>query len=84
MQTIGTFLNRYLNFTPPPIAAARAVCAAIQEKVGITLGETQVRVQHGVAYITAPGIIKSEIMLNKKAILESAQSPLGPIIRDIR
>ena len=84
MQTIGSFLDRYKNFLPPPIAAARAVCGAIQQTIGVRLQEAQVRVQNGNAYLTAPGIIKSEIILNKKAILEAAQSAIGGTIRDIR
>jgi len=84
MQTIGSFLGRYEHFVPPPIAAARAVCGAIQQVIGARIHETQVRVQNGNAYITAHGIIKSEIILNKKAILEAAQSAIGGTIRDIR
>ena len=84
MQTIGSFLDRYKNFVTPPVAAARAVCGAIQQATGVRLQESQVRVQNGNAYLTAPGIIKSEIILNKKAILEASQSAIGGTIRDIR
>ena len=84
MQTIGSFLDRYKNFIPPPIAAARAVCGAIEQVIGARIHETQVRIQNGNAYLTAHGIIKSEIILNKKAILAAAQSAVGGTIQDIR
>ncbi len=84
MQTIGALLNRYENFVPPAIAAARAVCTAIKQTIDIELRETQVRIMHGNAYVTAHGIIKSEIILNKKAIIQATQLLIGESVRDIR
>ena len=84
MQTIGSFLNRYENFVPPVIVVARSVCSVIKQTIGVELKENQVRIMHGNVYITAHGIIKSEIILNKKSILLSLQSLNGASICDIR
>jgi hypothetical protein len=69
MNGIGDFLKKYLDFTPPPRAAARAVALAVGERFGITLAEEMVAVRGGRAYIDVPGALKSEIALNKGALL---------------
>ncbi len=84
MRRVGVLLDRYRNFTPPPLAAARALRGAIMETLGILIHERSIRVHHNRADILAEGIEKTEIILHKAQILSRTKSQVGDGIQDIR
>jgi hypothetical protein len=84
METIGGFLERYKNFIPPPLAAARAVRAAILEVLGIGVAENAIKVRSGKADVGVGPIEKSEILMHKDKILTHTRNIVGDTVRDIR
>ncbi|MGH7141776.1 MAG: hypothetical protein ACREGH_04050 [Minisyncoccia bacterium] len=84
MQGIGGLLERYKNFSTPPLAAARAVSRAILGVVGITVAEKAIAVKNGVASVSGNGVEKAEILLNKKVILDRVAQEVGGAVRDLR
>lgn len=84
MQTISGFLERYKNFTTPPLAAARAVQRAIAEILGIRISEASIAVKNGRAEISTSSLEKTEILLNKEKILAHTRTAVGGSVREIR
>ena len=84
MNSIGGFLERYKNFVPPPLIAARAVRDAIQRTLGIEVREDSVHVSRGRASVGTSALEKTEILLNKEKILAQANTVLGDAIKEIR
>lgn len=69
MKGISDFLKRFADFAPPERSLRRAVAQAIREHFSITMTEEEVSIMGGGAYVGANGALKSEIALNKKALL---------------
>ena len=84
METIGGFLERYKNFVPPPLAAARAVRDAISEALGIEVAAEAIVVKNGSASVMTEALHKTEILLNKDRVLIAARTKIGDGVRDIR
>lgn len=84
MNGIGAFLERYKNFVPPRLAASRAVRAAIQEIVGVDVGEKDVTIQNGCALIRTEGLQKAEIIMRKEEVLAAVRVKIGDSVKNIR
>jgi hypothetical protein len=84
MNSIQGLLERYKNFVPPARAASRAVASAVKEIVCIDVAEEHIAVRGGRADISISAIEKTEILLNKEAILANAQKRIGGAVREIR
>lgn len=74
MKTIQHLLEKYLNFTPPALARSRAVCKALEERFGTTFTDDMISIRGDSAYVSTNGVIKSEIALHKKELLERVET----------
>ena len=84
MEGITRLLERYKNFITPPAAAARAVRTAIAATLHIELPEGAIKVRSGIASVQADALYKTEILLNKDAIIAHTRTLVGDAVRDIR
>ena len=84
IRGIGDFLARFKNFTPPTRAVARAVSSAIKSVLDVDIFEKEIRVAHGIAHISRCGVVKSEILLNKDAILTAARVDVGDSLKELK
>lgn len=84
MNRIGSWLEKYKNFIPPRRAIVRAVCAAVETTLHVQIPEESVSVRNRVAFVQAAGAVKSEILIQKAAILSEAVRSSGIAISDIR
>ena len=84
MNSIGGFLDRYKNFIPPPLVAARAVRAALFEILGIAVAEEAIKVRNGRADISAASLEKAEILMHKDKILAHTRTVMGDSVRELR
>jgi hypothetical protein len=84
MFEIKNLLERYKNFTVPSRASVKAVCAAIQEVLQITVQEKNVEVSRGIARVSLSGTEKSELLLRKNEVLALVRIKTGESLKDIR
>jgi hypothetical protein len=86
MKGISDFLKRFADFAPPERSLRRAVAQAIRERFSIAMTEEDVSIGSGGAQVGASGALKSEIALNKKALLARVGELTGNAspLRDIR
>lgn len=84
MNGIGDFLKRYLNFTPPEQALARAVAQVLEEVFQEPFTEKTVSIKNGTAFVSVDTILKSEIVFQKTKILARVRELVGGQITDIK
>ena len=77
MKKLQLLLDRFLNITPPNHAVRNAVVDVVRVKINIVLDRSDISVREGVVYIKARPIIKSEILLRKKEILDGVKNKIG-------
>lgn len=84
MDGIHTFLKKYLDFTPPEKAVARAVAKALKETLDIEISENDISVRAGIAYVPLSGAYKSELIFKKKEVLGIVNKQFAAALTDIR
>ncbi|HBM46156.1 MAG: hypothetical protein UT05_C0003G0072 [Parcubacteria group bacterium GW2011_GWF2_38_76] len=86
MQSISFFLDRFKKFSRPDIQIRESVSKAIKSEIGADVPEKDISVKEGVVYIkTHNSILKNELFLKKKNILDTIQNVCGiKNIRDIK
>lgn len=84
MNEIRSFLERYKNYVAPPLSAARAVRAALQDILGISVGERAITVKNGRADISIDSLQKTEVLMHKETILAKVRTTVGDSVREIR
>ena len=77
MKKLRLLLGRFLDITPPNHAVRNAVVDVVRVKINIVLDRSDISVREGVVYIKARPIIKSEILLRKKEILDGVKNKIG-------
>lgn len=72
------FAKYQTTLKPPQATVERAVCTAINERVGCSLAYDQVRytVATKTIYVSAPSVLKQEIRLSIPEILEEIRTVL--------
>ncbi len=77
MNSIGDFLKKYLDFTPPQRVQAKATISIVNELFNTELTEKDVVIRHQKAFISVSGPMKSEILLRKEEILVRIRHLIG-------
>ena len=67
---IKDYLKRFENFLPPETRMRRGIVSAVKDSIGIELDPKSVSVRGKVIFINAPSIIKSEIAMKQKKIMD--------------
>jgi len=70
VKKLHTLLGKFTSITPPDPAVRIATVAAVKQITGVTLALSSVEVRKGIIYIKTKALVKSEILLHKKEILE--------------
>ncbi|HRY62323.1 MAG TPA: hypothetical protein P5056_00955 [Candidatus Paceibacterota bacterium] len=78
MQQLSSLLERFKRFSRPNIEIREAVSKAIKSEIGAIVSEKDVSIKSGVAYVkTHNSILKNELFLKKKNILDAVQNVCG-------
>ncbi len=80
MKHISDLFSRYQNkIKPPQSSIVKEFVSVCEERCGFKLKEEQCSytVSTKTIYLTVPSILKSEVMRNKKTILQSLKDRLG-------
>ncbi len=79
IDPIKNLLGRYRDWTPPELTVKKAIIAAIEKEVGISLSTTAIRVgKRGDVYLKTSPMAKAEIFLRTEKILTHLRQTLGP------
>ncbi|MDZ7726539.1 MAG: hypothetical protein U5L75_03090 [Candidatus Campbellbacteria bacterium] len=85
MKDISSFLARYKRLTPPNMAIRDSVVSLLESRLSYEISREQVKVRGRIVYINCPSIVKSEILFNKKELIEELLKNISPhVIDDIR
>ena len=84
MNSIQSFLEKYLHFTPPSLVRARAVSRAISERFSVACAEDSVDVRGDIAFVRVDPMLKSEIALHKKELLSKIKELGGGGFADLK
>jgi hypothetical protein len=88
MESISLYLEKYLQkfskFKFGDLLLKEAIIEAVKEIFNYELEKNSISTKDGVVYIKTSPIIKNEIFINKKAILEKIQKKLDQKIQNIR
>ena len=85
MQSLSLLLERYKHLKPHGSEVRSVLSEVIEEECGIPVSCDQIRYRNTVAYISAPSVLKSEILLQKESILTHTLSRLTEeVLSDIQ
>ena len=85
MFNISTYLEKFKKIEAPGDSVKCAAEKAIFESVGIKIEKKEMNVVDGVLFLFVPSIIKNEVYMSKRGILEKMRMILGEkSIKDIR
>jgi len=70
MKLLHSFLSRYSHITPPEKTQKESIVVIIDKITGISLKPNQIVLQKQVLQLKTPSVVKSEIRLHQKEILE--------------
>ncbi|HEX9608960.1 MAG TPA: hypothetical protein VGA06_01975 [Candidatus Paceibacterota bacterium] len=84
MEPLSAFFNKFKNFEPPERSIKRATQASIEKEIGVTISLEQIQVARDAVVVHAPSVVKSEIKLHEKEILEEANAALSKSKRRIK
>jgi len=85
MKALSQFFDKYKNIAPPDVVIRDSVVLLFDEYFSFPITREQVKVRSGVVYIDCPSLVKSEVFLNKKKILDELLRRVSPHrVRDIR
>jgi hypothetical protein len=71
LNNLGTYFQKFQNIIPRERLLRTACDSALQEVLGITLGNKAYKIQRGIMWIQAQGVVRQEIERNKEKILTS-------------
>ena len=84
MQNIANFFKKFKNIRPTS-GVVKVVVLDVLKKMNIPILGDEIVYSGGVVYIKSSQIIKSEIFINKKSILDEIENKLNKrIVVDIR
>ncbi|MCX6735667.1 MAG: DciA family protein [Candidatus Parcubacteria bacterium] len=85
MFNIATYLEKFKKMEAPGDTVKCAAEKAIFESVGIKIEKNEMNVVDGVLFLTVPSIVKNEVYMSKRSILEKMREILKEkAIKDIR
>lgn len=87
MDLISTLLGKFRKLYPPEAVVRNATLESLQSLNGFELNPSAIKIQHGVIFIDANPLIKSELMLYKKELLARVNAKLAPfnrVVKDVR
>lgn len=83
MRGIAEFLEKFQRMAAPERAVREVVIAAVRDILGYELAEKQISVRRGTVRLSVSAVVKSEIQLHKKEILDLMRARGGAAVREI-
>jgi len=83
MRSIGLFLNRFKNITPPKRFICAEFCDVVKNEMGFKLDDGLIDVRGGVLYISATGPLKHAIYSRRHDLLKELNKRLESVGGDI-
>ncbi len=77
MEGIQSFLQRYLNLTPPDGAIRKALAETLKELLNIAVDQRTIKIVGTVAYIEIDTTTKSIFFIHQGNILKRVEEKLG-------
>jgi len=77
MKTLKNLLSRYSHIQAPNATIKKAFIKVVEEVIGIPIALTQVEIHKKTARLSAPSVVKNEIRLHQKEILEKVSVEVG-------
>lgn len=77
-QNLSNLLARFKNIVPSDRAVKTSAEDAIKAVIGVSLPAHAMVYQNKVLYIKAHPVIKGDILVKKKLLLDALKSSLGP------
>jgi len=83
MKTINSFLKRFEKIKVPNDSVRKEFKKIILKRFSFELSFRKIKVQNNKIYFSAPAVLKNEIFLHKKEILEKINKDLNLKIKDL-
>jgi hypothetical protein len=85
MFNISSYLEKFKRLEPPGDSVKIVAQDVIFEVVGVKIEKKDMSVKDSVLFLSVPSIIKNEVYMNKRGILEKVNGLLKEkMIKDIR
>lgn len=85
MFNIGSYLEKFKRIEPPGDTVKNAAEMVFLEVVGVKIEKSEMTVKNGIIFLTVPAVVKNEVYMNKKRVIEKIGQLLGTSeIQDIR
>ena len=82
---INSFLEKFKNITPPDDFLKKTFISVVKDETGIEVARGDIKIAHGVIYLSASPAIKSELYIKKPLLLKRISAALSQEkISDIR
>lgn len=85
MKLLSSLLERYKRITPPDVVIRDSVVVLLEKRLSFAISRSDVEVRGRVVYIKCPALIKNELLLNKKELMDELLLSISPhVVDDIR
>lgn len=84
MFNISGFLEKFKNITPPDKFVKDELVDVVKDVVGIDIEKENIGVRNGTIFISVDPIVKNEIFLKKREVLESLKEKLKVYKKTVR
>lgn len=74
MDKLTSFLDKYKNFEPADLVIKNKLISLIKEEVGLIIEKKQIELRSPIIYLKINPIIKTEVLLYEKKILQKLGS----------
>jgi hypothetical protein len=84
MFNISDYLSKFKNITPPDKFVKDELVSVVKDVVGVDIEKGDIDVRNGTVFISTDPIIKNEIFLRKKQVMENLKEKLKTYKKTIR
>ena len=83
MKTIDNLLTRFKKIKAPNESVRKAFKKIVFEKYGMEIPYSKIKIQNGIIFFSAPSVLKNEILLDKKEILNKLNRQFQENLKNI-
>jgi hypothetical protein len=85
MKSLSEFFTRYTRMSPPDMIIRDSVVLLFDKHLSYSISREQVKVRSKVVYVDCPSLIKTELSLHKRELLDELSLLVTPHkVSDIR
>ena len=83
MKTINILLDRFKKIKAPDESIRKEFKKIILNKYGIEISYSKIKIQNSIIFFSAPSVLKNEILLDKREIIDKLNKTLKENIKNI-